>query len=188
MDTIKSAVILIEFQNQWTEKGFYHLLIKKQLESGNVMENTLAFVKEARRRGIRIIHAPLIIDPDHKRGWLAYLTFGQAFTKGAWKSEITEGLLKGGDILVKGRYAFNAFVGSDLEQLLRDHGIENLFLCGFITDQCIAKTMKTALAKGFNSYLISNCTATFNSFMQKRTEKSFQNRVFRYQEILDLLS
>ena len=152
----RSAIVLIEFQNQWTGKGLYHSLIKAQLTSRNVPANTITFVDEARKKGIKIIHAPLIIDPENKKGWLAWLTFGKVFTKDTWKAEISEGLFKEGDILVTGRYAFDAFVGSDLEQAIEEKSIKNLFICGFTTDQCIAKTMGTAIKKGIDSYLVSD--------------------------------
>jgi len=180
----KSAIVLVEFQNQWTEMGLYHWLIKGQLTSRDVLENTYALVNKARENGIEIIHAPLIIDPDNKRGWLAHLTFGKVFTKGSRGSEITNGLYQDGDFVVEGRYAFDAFTGSNLDQILEDGNIEDLYLCGFTTDQCVAKTMKTALEKGLNSYLVSDCTATMNSFLQKRTERSFHDKVVDHQELL----
>ncbi|MBL7204269.1 MAG: cysteine hydrolase [Desulfobacteraceae bacterium] len=181
----KSAIILIEFQNQWTGKGLYHWLIKDQLTSRNVLANTLTLVDEARKRGIKIIHAPLIIDPENKKGWLAWLTFGKVFTKGTRKAEIMEGLLKEGDILITGRYAFDAFVGSNLEHILKENSVENLFLCGFTTDQCVAKTMRTAIEKGFNCYLVSDCTATMNGFFQWKTERKFRGKVINHKEIID---
>lgn len=173
----KSAVILIEFQNQWTKKGLYNWLIKKQLDRGNILENTKKAIEEARKQGIKIIHAPLMIDPENKKGWLAFLTFGKIFTKGTWRSAISEGIFEDKDLIVKGRYTFDAFIGSDLEDILKENNIENIFICGFTTDQCVAKTMKTAIDKKFNAYLVSDCTATFNDFLQKRTEKKFAGKV-----------
>lgn len=182
----KSAIVLIEFQNQWTKKGLYYSLIKEQLKSRNVLENTLAVIKEARRRGMKVIHAPLVIDPNNKKGWLAYLTFGKVFTKDTWKSAITDEFYEEGDILVEGRYDFDAFVGSNLEEMLKKNNIENVFLAGFITDQCIAKTMTTGLKKGFNCYLVSDCTATMNSFFQNKTENRFAGKVVNHQVVLDM--
>lgn len=49
----KSAIVLIEFQNQWTGQGLYHWLIKGQLISRNVLANTLTLVDEARKRGLK---------------------------------------------------------------------------------------------------------------------------------------
>ena len=180
----KSAIVLIEFQKQWTGKGLYHWLIKGQLASRNVLENTITLVNEARKSGIKIIHAPLIIDPENKKGWLAWLTFGKVFTKGTRKAEIMEGLLKEGDIPVTGRYAFDAFVGSNLEQVIKDSGIETLFICGFTTDQCVAKTMRTSLKKGINGYLVSDCTATMNGFFQWKTERKFRDNIVNHRAIV----
>ncbi len=187
IETQKSAVVLIEFQNQWTDKGLYHWLIKNQLTSRNVMKNTRAFVDTARKKGVKIIHAPLIVDPENKKGWLAWLTFGKVFTKGTRKAGITEGLFKEGDILVTGRYAFDSFVGSDLEQVIRDKDIETLLICGFTTDQCIAKTMRTAIKKGVDSYLVSDCTATMNGFFQSKTEKQYYGKVVDHLNAIDWL-
>ena len=101
-----------------------------------------SLVDNAGKKGVKIIHAPLFTDPEHKKGWFAWLTFGKVFTKGTRKVEITEGLFKEGDILVTGRYAFDAFVGSNLEIVVENNQIANLFICGFTTDQCVAKTMQ----------------------------------------------
>lgn len=183
----ESAIVLIEFQNQWTKKGLYYSLIKRQLESRNVLGNTLTLIKNARKNSMKVIHAPLIIDPANKKGYLAHLTFGKVFTKGTWKSSIADGFYNDGDILVEGRYAFDAFVGSNLEEILKKNNIENIFLAGFITDQCIGKTMKTGLDKGFNCYLVSDCTATINHLFQNKTEKAFADKVIDHQKIVGMM-
>lgn len=182
-DKQKTAILLIEFQKQWTQKGLYHRLIKGQLDKRGVLENTKKLVDLARDKGVKIIHAPLIIDPENKKGLLAFLTLGKVFTKGTWKSEISDGLFSDGDLLVKGRYAFDAFVGSDLEDILRQNGIETVFVCGFTTDQCVAKTINTMIKKGFNAYLVSDCAATLNDFFQKKAEKKFADRVINSRDI-----
>jgi nicotinamidase-related amidase len=182
----KSAVVLIEFQKQWTDPGLYHSLVKKQLTSRGVIANTLKLVEEARDSGVTILHAPLVVDPNNKRGWFAHLTFGKVFTSGTHKSEITPGFYQEGDPVVKGRHSFDAFVGSDFEDLLRRSGIGRLFMCGFTTDQCVAKTLRTALRKGFDSYLISDCTATVSRLFQQRTESKFGARTIESGKLRDL--
>jgi nicotinamidase-related amidase len=177
----ETAVVLVEFQQQWTQKGLFHWLIKNQLASRNVVENTRQLVAEARQSGVTIIHAPLIVDPQHKKGWLAYPTMGRVFTKDSWQSEIVSGLFVDGDPVspreVYNLKGFDAFFASPLEQILVDREIKNLFICGFATDQCPAKTLRTAVAKGFNPYLVSDCTATFNEFFQKSAERRHSDRV-----------
>ena len=89
-----------------------------------------------------------------------------------------------GDLIVKGRYAFDAFIGSNLCSILKDNNIENVFICGFTTDQCIAKTMRTMKKKGFNAVMVSDCTATLNSFFQEKTEKEFGDKVINSNNLL----
>ena len=182
--SLKSAILLVEFQKQWTDKGLYNWLIRKQLDTGNVLENTKRLLGVARGQEMKIIHVPLIIDPKNKKGLLAYLTFGKVFTKGKTRSEISEGLFKKGDLIVKGRYAFDAFVGSDLYNILKDNNIEDIFVCGFTTDQCVARTMRTMKKKGFNAVMVSDCTATLNSFFQEKTEKEFGDKVINSNNLL----
>ncbi|MCP4198528.1 MAG: cysteine hydrolase, partial [Proteobacteria bacterium] len=112
----ETAIVLVEFQKQWTEKGLFHWLIKKQLESRNVVENTQRLVAGARKLGIPIIHAPLVVDPHNKKGWMDYPTLGQIFTKDSWKSEFVPCLFEEADPIAQREYynlkAFDAFFGS----------------------------------------------------------------------------
>ena len=188
----ETAVVLVEFQKQWTEKGLFNRLIKGQLESRQVVENTRRLVAKAREQGLTVIHAPLVVDPRNKKGWMAYSTFGRIFTKGSWKSELVDGLFVDGDLIAERNYynyqAFDAFYKSPLEQILREHSIKNVFICGFATDQCPAKTLITALRHGFNPYLVTDCTATFNSFFQKSAERKHSERAATAQELLEMVA
>jgi nicotinamidase-related amidase len=190
--TNETAIVLVEFQKQWTEKGLFNQLIKHQLDSRNVIRNTQHLIAKIREKGIVIIHAPLVVDPYNKKGWLAHLTFGQIFTKDTWKAEITPGLFDESDPIAQREYynlkAFDAFFESGLELVLKDHAIKNLFICGFATDQCPAKTLRTALRKGFNAYLVSDCTATFNGSFQRMAERKHSDRVVASHELLAKLN
>lgn len=178
-DVGSPALLLIEFQKQWTDRGIYYRLIRNQLQKRDVLENTRKLVAGARERNIPVIHAPLVIDPNHKKGWLAHLTLGKVFTNGTWKAEFTDGIYREGDEVVKGRYAFDAFTGSDLEEILKKMKAKTVFVCGFSTDQCVAKTMKTMEKKGFRPLMISDCTATFNEILQKMAENRFETETSR---------
>ncbi len=187
-DRNETAVVLVEFQQQWTNKGLFHWLIKNQMESRNVIENTRHLVTEARKMGVPIIHAPLVVDPANKKGWMAYPTMGKLFSKDSWKSAFVPGVFEEGDSIstreVYNLKGFDAFYESPLEQILVEHGIKNIFICGFATDQCPAKTLVTAVSKGFNPHIISDCTATFSRYFQKSAEKKHSERVVTSQELL----
>ena len=56
-----------------------------------------------------------------------------------------------GDKVVSGKKGLDAFPGTDLEQILKDNGIETVALSGFLTNCCVESSMRTAYEKGFNT-------------------------------------
>ena len=170
-----TAILLIEFQKTWTDKGIFKWIIKSEYESRNVLSNTQHLIANARKEGIQVIQAPLILDKNDenfkKTPFPARLL--KRFTTGTWKAEFTDGIYEKSDILVKGRCGFDACEGSDLEQLLELNNIKTVFICGFTTDHCVKETMISLIEKGFNCVLVSDCTATKNKKLQKKIEKEF---------------
>lgn len=168
-----TVVVLIEYQKQWTKPGLYNWIISGVLKRNDVIANSEKLVQRARELGIPVIHAPLVVDPKNKKGLFAIMSQGLVFRKGSEAAKIDERVYKDSDIVIKGRTAFDAFVNSDLEKTLKGLDAKKVLLGGFITDQCLVKTLKTARLLGFDALLLSDCSATFSQFVQRRMEKSF---------------
>ncbi len=55
----------------------------------------------------------------------------------------------------------SAFIGTDLENYLRERGVENLVLVGLTTEHCISTTARMGANLGFGVTIVADATAAF---------------------------
>lgn len=171
----KSALVLIETQNEWM-----HLngkLRKNLITDERMMKNSISNIEKAlqyaRENNYSVIHVGLRFEKGYpelsngksvlrkaipQAGTFAINEFGSQFY------ETVKPLEK--EFVVTGRVGASGFAGSNLDAYLRNNKIENLYLVGYATHVCVESTMREAHDIGYNTFIISNATAAFNEKQQ----------------------
>ncbi len=170
MDPKKTAVVLIEYQNDFTsEGGTLHDAVKGVMEKENMLPHTVETVEKARELGATIIHAPITFTPDYHElsstpyGILKGVVDSKSFRKGTWGAEIVQDLAPAEqDIVIEGKRGLDAFASTNLDFILRSRGITTIALGGFLTNCCVESTMRTGYEKGFDVITLKDCTATLS--------------------------
>ncbi len=175
MDPKRTAVVLIEYQNDFTsEGGSLHDAVKGVMQSTNMLENTKETVTKAREIGAMIVHAPITFTENyqeltpHPYGILKGVVDTKSFRKGSWGAQIVDDLTPAvTDIVIEGKRGLDAFASTNLDFILRSRGIETIALGGFLTNCCVESTMRTAYEKGYNVITLTDCTATVGEEEQR---------------------
>ena len=182
MDPKTTAVVLIEYQNDFTsEGGSLHDAVKGVMEQEHMLPNSVETVEKARELGATIIHAPITFTPDYHElsptpyGILKGVVDSKSFRKGTWGAEIVQDLTPTEqDIVVEGKRGLDAFASTNLDFILRHRGITTIALGGFLTNCCVESTMRTGYEKGFDVITLKDCTATLSEEEQRlAVEKNY---------------
>jgi nicotinamidase-related amidase len=167
LNPAETAVVLIEYQNDFTSPGgALHGAVENVMNSTGMLPNTVAAVKAARDAGATVIHAPISFAAGYGEinpkpyGILAGVVENNAFVKETWGAGIVDDLTPAsGDIIVEGKRGLDAFMSTNLDFILRSRGIRNVALGGFLTNCCVESTMRTAYEKGFDVFTLVDCVA-----------------------------
>ena len=167
VDPKRTAVVLIEYQNDFTsEGGALHGAVAEVMERTGMLENTRRLVAAARAAGVTIVHAPITFAAgygelsDHPYGILKGVVDSTAFVKGEWGAAIVDALApQAGDVVVEGKRGLDTFATTNLDFILRARGITTIALGGFLTNCCVESTMRTGYEKGYDVVTLSDCVA-----------------------------
>jgi ureidoacrylate peracid hydrolase len=199
MDSKTTALLLIEYQNDFTsEGGALHNGVKAVMQSTNMLAHTVKTVAEARKAGVAVMFAPISFAAGYGEitsepyGILKGVVDGKAFVRGSWGAAIVDALQpEPEDIVIEGKRGLDTFASTNLDFILRSRGIKNLVVAGFLTNCCVESTVRTGYERGFQVVALSDCTATLSEEEQRFTfEKNLPMfaRIMKHTEFLDELS
>lgn len=170
----KSAICVIDMQNYDVSQGGSFETLGIDITHGQrVVEPIQNLVVQARRLGVPVIFTRNIIRkdpllrPDPGSPWYwkgdfrAYdsrpdLERGM-YIEGNWGAEIIDALPREAGDIVLDKTAYSAFVGTDLDAVLRRRGVRYLFLVGIGTPTCVDATARDAYFHEYFPIVLEDC-------------------------------
>ena len=167
IDPKTTAVVLIEYQNDFTtDGGVLHGAVAEVMDKTGMLENTKKVVEKAREAGATVMHAPITFAEgyneisSHPYGILKGVVDGNAFVKDSWGAAITDEMApEAGDIVIEGKRGLDTFASTNLDFILRSKGIKTIVLGGFLTNCCVESTMRSGYENGYEVITLSDCVA-----------------------------
>jgi nicotinamidase-related amidase len=167
LDPKTTAVVLIEYQNDFTsEGGVLHGAVSDVMGSTGMLANTADLVEAARAAGVVVMHAPITFVEGyneiskHPYGILKGVVDGNAFVKDSWGAAIVDDVAPAGsDIVIEGKRGLDTFASTNLDFILRSKGITTIVLGGFLTNCCVESTMRSGYENGYRVITLTDCVA-----------------------------
>ena len=160
------ALLVVDMQNGFCHPEGSFARIDMGLEgAAEAVRNAATAVAQARRAGIPVVftrHLYRAGRADEGRALkenspaLAGLDGLQA---GTWDAEVVAELGCGPSDLVVDKVRFDAFQWTSLEPLLRGLGVDELVICGVVTNICVETTIRSAFMRDFPVIMVADCCA-----------------------------
>jgi len=163
-----TALIVIDPYNDFiSEEGKIWDRIKAVAEVNDCVPHMLQILNAAREAKLRVFYALhrryrpgdyetwKYIAPIQKAGWSS-----KVFEYGTWGGEIrSEFEPKPGEIVAREHWCSSGFANTDLDLLLKKHGIHQLIVVGLIAHTCVESTVRFAAELGYDVTLVKDAIA-----------------------------
>ena len=167
IDPETTAVVLIEYQNDFTsEGGVLHGAVSEVMDKTSMLDNSRRVAEAAQAAGATVMHAPDHVRRGLPRDQLAPLRDSQRRRRRQRVRQrivgaaIVDDLAPAeGDIVVEGKRGLDTFASTNLDFILRSKGITTIALGGFLTNCCVESTMRSGYENGYRVITLSDCLA-----------------------------
>jgi ureidoacrylate peracid hydrolase len=160
------AMLVVDMQNGFCHPQGSFTRIDMGLEGADqAVHNAAIAVAQARRAAIPVVFTRHLYRPGRAEEGRALKRNSPALAgvdgleTGTWDAEIVDELGCGPNDLVVDKVRFDAFQWTSLEPLLRGLGVDELVICGVVTNICVETTARSAFMRDFAVTLLADCCA-----------------------------
>jgi nicotinamidase-related amidase len=121
---------------------------------------------------------------------LDYKLSGIDIAKDSWAAKVIDALAPQEDELVLPKTSSSVFNSTNLDYLLRNIGIEDLLVTGFVTDQCIDHAIKDGADRGYYMTCVHDACAAASPARHEAALSCFKGycRMLTTDEVLRLIA
>lgn len=194
LDPMSTAIAVVDMQYTESAGQGFNLAVSRiypgsmdyfnERNEALVVPAIARFLGAARVRGMRVIFITLGADsrdlrefPARMRRRIRDVEVRSGIKDLFWRESSWAGLRRElgarPEELVLNKTSFGAFNGSELDSVLRGHGIESLILTGVSTSCCVETTARDAADRGYGCILIDECCADYDQSSHDATLRRF---------------
>jgi nicotinamidase-related amidase len=172
----ETAILLVCYQNDFCQKaGALQGHVNDSMEESQMMSNTVDLKEKARRKGaafhyVNFHSSPELASTDSGNGFLKMVVAENAFVKDTWGTQVTHELQPEPEDTVYNMHSLSPFEDTDLDQKLKELSVQNVVVCGFMTDGAVEKTLRDAYERGYTTYFLTDCAAASSSMQENYIE------------------
>jgi nicotinamidase-related amidase len=145
-----------------------------------VLPNVRRLQDKFRDQGMEVIHTRIMsITMDGRERSAGHKRLNLHAPPGSKEAEFLVEVAPKGDELVINKTASGVFNATNLEYILRNMGINGLFICGVYTNECVSTTVRDACDRGFYTTMINDACATVTPQLHHATIETIRDRYAR---------
>jgi nicotinamidase-related amidase len=156
-----------------------------------VIPNLRRLLDGFRRARLEVIYTMIEnLTGDGRDRSLDYKLSGIDIAKGSWEAQILPEIAPQGGELVLPKTSSSVFNATNLDYLLRNIGIEDVFVTGFLTDQCIDHAVKDGADRGYYMACVHDACAAETDARHEAALDCFMGycRMLTTDEVLELVA
>jgi len=153
----RTALLIIDVQNDFCHEDCKTMVPRLQ-----------GLISVARKAGVFVVYIQNVVLPtsmsDSPPEIARRRKFGmrsEVTVPGTWGYDIVEQVAPQPTDLVVCKHRMNAFLGTSLDRLLRNQGIETIVCTGMATHGCVMNTAYAALMQDYYVAVVKDCVAAF---------------------------
>ena len=147
----RTALLLVDVQN-WVVND-RQAEVRPEFDAAvraTALPNMIRLVEASRSAGVEVLFTVMEnLTRDGRDRSLDYKLSGISIEKGSWDAKVLDAVAPAEDEMVLPKTSSSVFNSTNIDYLLRNLGVEELVVVGFLTDQCIDHTVKDAADRGY---------------------------------------